>query len=344
MPKKNPEDRDNCQKIKLLKLMELLRQETDEDNSLTTGEICEKLTAMGISCERRTVPKDMATLKKFGYEVMQEKIGHDNHFWVADRNFSLPELKILMDAVQAASFIPQEKTDALILKIAALGGSHQKELLTENSVRFNIRKHSNTQIFYTVEAIEKAIREKAKLSFRYYDLNENHEKVFRKDGERYIVEPISLVYTDDNYYLLTYNAKYEATTTYRVDRMANVKCEEESVSNKSPIWNIDVAEDASQAFKMYHGEEREITLRFENGLMNSVYDRFGEDITITRVDDNTCRTTVKVQLSRIFWGWFFSMSEQMIIEEPMELQALYEEEIKSRMSTWLRIASRNNMQ
>ena len=134
---------DNHQKIKLLKLMELLQQETDENHPITTSEICRRLGEMGISCERRTVGKDMKLLRQQGYEIMSELKGHENSYWIADRSFELPELKILMDAVQAAIFIPEDKTEQLVTKIAVLGGSHKAELLQGNIIRFNTRKHTN---------------------------------------------------------------------------------------------------------------------------------------------------------------------------------------------------------
>ena len=150
--------KDNCQKIKLLKLMEMLQQETDEFHALTTNEICRKLGEAGISCERRTVGADIALLRERGYEIMSELKGHQNSYWIADRSFSVPELKIMIDAVQAANFVTEKKTTELIEKIAMLGGSHRKELLKRNMAYFNSRKHSNECILYNVDGIETAIR------------------------------------------------------------------------------------------------------------------------------------------------------------------------------------------
>lgn len=253
---------DNCQKIKLLKLMEMLRQDTDEDHPITTSEICRRLGEMGISCERRTVGKDIRLLREQGYEIMSELSGHENSYWIADRSFSLPELKILMDAVQAAKFIPADKTEELVAKIAALGGSHQSELLQGNLVRFCTRKHSNHSVFYNVQEIETAIQEKRTVSFRYFDLDENLARVYRFDGGRYHVEPLTLVYDDNNYYMLTYSAKYDHITPYRVDRMDQVRVEETPVSDLA----LDKKEAGTiafeQAFRMYMGKTQSVTLEF----------------------------------------------------------------------------------
>ncbi len=139
---------ENWQKYKLLKLLELLRQETDEQNPLTTSALCSKLAEMGISCERRTLTKDIAVLNELGYEVMWNWVGKEKGYYIEDRSFSVPELKILIDAVQAASFVTDKKTAELIDKIAALGGSHKADILKSNMVCFNTRKHSNESIYY----------------------------------------------------------------------------------------------------------------------------------------------------------------------------------------------------
>jgi len=188
---------DNSQKIKLLKLYELLQQETDEQNPLTTNTIIKRLEETGISCERRTLAKDIALLNDQGYEVMTWKVNKENGYFVEDRKFSVPELKILIDAVQAASFITEKKTSELINKLASLGGSHRADILKSNMVCFNTRKHSNETIFYSVSFLEEAIQQQKKVIFRYYDLNEHGEKAFRKDGHHYVVEPVGLIFNND---------------------------------------------------------------------------------------------------------------------------------------------------
>lgn len=322
---------DNCQKIKLLKLMELLRQETDENHPITTSEICRRLGEMGISCERRTVGKDMKVLREQGFEIMSELKGHENSYWVSDRSFELPELKILMDAVQAALFIPADKTEELIAKIAALGGSHQAELLQSNLVRFNTRKHSNRSVFYNVQAIEDALQGNKKLSFRYFDLNENLEKVYRMDGGRYLTEPVTLIYDDNNYYMVSFSKKYGHLVSYRVDRMDQVRSEDIPICEEA----LAAAENSSalveQAFRMFRGEPREITLQFRDKMIGLMYDKFGEDLRITRLDHQLCEARVTVQISPPFWSWLFMLSGDLRLIGPSDLV----EEYKTQLETTL---------
>ena len=307
---------DNCQKIKLLKLLELLRQETDEQHPLTTMDICNRLGAMGISCERRTLSKDVALLNEQGYEVMWRWVGKEKGYYIEDRSFSIPELKILIDAIQASSFITEKKTADLIGKIANLGGSHRAELLQGNMVCFNTRKHSNESIYYNVSSLEDALQHQKKVLFRYFDLDEHGQKVYRREGHRYVVEPVALVFNEDNYYLVVYSSRHDNTANYRVDRMDHVEVLSDAVSEKAISLRGDVAEYTEQAFKMYGGTPTDIVIEFDNQLIGAVYDKFGEDTQMMRSGENKCIATVKVQISPTFWGWLFQFAGLMKVISP----------------------------
>ena len=313
---------DNCQKIKLLKLLELLRQETDEQHPLPTNTVCSKLAGMGITCDRRTLAKDIALLNDQGYEVMWTWVGKEKGYYIADRSFSVPELKILIDAVQAASFVTEKKTTELIDKIAALGGSHKADILKSNMVCFNTRKHSNESIYYNVGFLEDAIQQQKKVIFYYYDLNENGEKVYRREHHHYVVEPIALVFNDDNYYLMVYSAKHDGTANYRVDRMDHVEIVDEAISEKALTLREGIDSYTEQAFKMYGGQLVDVVLEFDDKLIGVVYDKFGEDTKMIRAG-NKCIATVKVQISPVFWGWLFQFAGQMKVLSPDTVIADY---------------------
>ena len=317
---------ENWQKYKLLKLLELLRQETDEQHPLSTSQICSKLGEMGISCERRTLTKDIAVLNELGYEVMWNWVGKEKGYYIEDRSFSVPELKILIDAVQAASFVTEKKTAELIDKIAALGGSHKADSLKSNMVCFNTRKHSNESIYYNVGFLEDAIQQQKKVIFYYYDLNENGEKVYRREHHHYVVEPIALVFNDDNYYLMVYSAKHDSTANYRVDRMDHVEIVDEAISEKALTLREGIDSYTEQAFKMYGGQLVNVVLEFDDKLIGVVYDKFGEDTKMIRAGDK-CIATVKVQISPVFWGWLFQFGGQMIVISPAEVAEKYRSQV-----------------
>lgn len=315
--------KENCQKIKLLKLMELLRQETDEHHPLSTNEICNRLSTMGISCERRTLAKDILLLNEQGFEVMCCRVGKEKGYYIEDRSFSVPEIKILIDAVQAANFITEKKSSELIDKISALGGSHQADILKSNLVHFNTRKHSNETIYYSVAYLEDAIQQKNKVLFRYFDLDEHGEKVYRRDGHRYVVEPVALVFHEDNYYVVVYSAKHDSTANYRIDRMDSVEIIDEPVSQKALTLRNEVAGYTERVFKMYGGQSVDLVIEFDDKLIGAVYDKFGENTKMIRTHEHGCVATVKVQISPTFWGWLFQFGNQMRILSPANLTEEY---------------------
>lgn len=318
---------DNYRKIKLLKLLDMLRHETDEQHPLSTTQICTKLGNMGIVCDRRTLPRDIATLNDQGYEIMSVMIGHDKCYYVEDRSFSIPELKILIDAVQAASFITDKKTAELVEKIASLGGTHRAEILKSNMVCFNTRKHSNEHIYYNVDTLERAIQDNKKVIFYYYNLDENGNKVYRREHHHYVVEPIALVFNEDNYYLISYSSRYDGTANYRVDRMEAVEIIEEDICEKAISLRDSVSGYTEQAFKMYGGPSVTVELEFDDSLIGVVFDKFGENTPMRRCSNGRCVATVDVQISPVFWGWLFQFTDQMRIISPEPIIQQYQEQL-----------------
>ena len=324
---------ENIRKVKLLKLLELLRQNTDEDHPLPTARIVTALSEMGIPCDRRTISQDIATLNDLGYEIMSVMKGHDKCYYVEDRNFSLPELKILIDAVHASSFITEKKSEELISKIASLAGTHRAEVLKRNMACFNTRKHSNEKILYIVDTLEKAILSKKKVIFLYFDLNENGERVYRRGAHHYVVEPVALVFNEDNYYMTCYSSRHDSTSNYRIDRMDSVEIIDEPCCEKAVALRDQVATYTEQAFKMFGGPPEDVVLEFDRSLIGVVYDRFGETTKMMATADNKCIASVKVQISPVFWGWLFQFVEHMNVLSPAHVVAKYYELAKSVIAT-----------
>ena len=323
--------RDNYRKVKLIKLLELLRQHTDEQHPMTTNQICAAMDEMGIPCDRRIVTQDVVALNELGYEIMATMIGHEKAYYVEDRSFSVPELKILIDAVHASSFITEKKSQELIEKIAALAGSHRAEVLKRNMVCFNNRKHSNEKILYAVDTLEEAILTQKKVIFLYFDLDENGERIYRRGGHHYVVEPIALVFNEDNYYMMCYSSRHDSTSNYRVDRMDGVKIIDEPCCEKAVALRDEVASYTEQAFKMFSGQLEDVVLEFDRGIIGAVYDKFGESVKMMASGENRIIATVKVRVSPTFWGWLFQFGPQMKILSPGTLVDAYERQIASAL-------------
>lgn len=324
---------ENMQKIKLLKLYELLKRETDEDHPISRVELCRKLNEMGISSNVRTLSLDIDALMQNGYEIMSFLKDREKYYYIPEHELTIPEIKILIDALQAASFVTEKKTAELVEKVAALGGSHKAKLLKENMVRFNTRKHTNEAIYYTIDRIEDAIIRKKMISFHYFHLDEKAERNFvtTEGGEKklYTVEPVALIFNEDNYYMMAYSSRHpDGTASYRIDRMDHVEVLEDSKLSRAAIRKIaKVSDFTAQAFKMYGGDTEEVTLKFSNELIGPVFDKFGEDTPLTRMDANSCTATVQIQVSPTFFGWLAQFGGKMQLVSPAHILEQYQNHI-----------------
>ena len=320
------------QKIKLLKLYEFLRRETDENHPISRTELCKRLNEMGISSNVRTLSLDIEVLTENGFEIMSF-LDKERFYYIPEHELSIPEIKIIIDALQAASFVTEKKTAELVEKVAALGGSHSAELLKENMVCFNTRKHTNEAILYIVDSIEDAIVRRKKIAYNYFHLNEKAERVYvttsTGDKKRYYVEPVALIFNEDNYYLMAYSSKHpESTASYRIDRMDHIEVVEESVMSDEAIAKIDgVAAFTEQAFKMFSGELEDVVIQFNKELIGPVFDKFGEDTPMMAINDTTCAATVHVQISPTFFGWLAQFGNKMRVISPESVITKYKNHI-----------------
>ena len=172
---------ENNQKIKLLRIMEYLRSESEVGKPVSTNQIINYLKRHNISCERRTLYKDMELLIESGANIVKTELGRENAYYIDEVSLSLAELKILIDAVQAANFITDIKTAELVEKLLAFSGIRRSEIVRDNIILYNNHKHSNGDIYENIEQIELAIRQKMQVSFYYFDLDEKKNRVYRKE-------------------------------------------------------------------------------------------------------------------------------------------------------------------
>lgn len=304
-------------KVKLIKILEILRQDSDEDHYVTSTELISKLADMGISCDRRTLYNDIEVLNEFGYEVLSDKSpGKPNGYCVVDRSFDVPELRILMDAVQASGCITPKKTEVLIDKIADLGGSHRAELLRSNIVKFNTTKSTNESIFYSVSEINNAIENGKKISFEYFDFNAKHERVYRHDGNRYVVNPLATIYDAGKYYLVGYYGDREGVAHYRIDRMAHVKTESDKQKDEYSGAPIDIGMHKKSLFGMFQGTAQQVEFRADPSILDPIFDTFGEKLRVIPDKDGKLFFKATVQLSPTFFGWCLSFGDKLTVTAP----------------------------
>ncbi len=302
-------------KLKLLKIWEMLCQETDEDNPMPSTTIIKRLGEMGIPCDRRTLYKDIDALKENGYEIICKR-SRQNEYYVLDRNFELTELHILMDAVQAASFITEGKTTELVNKIAALSGDCKAEVLKANTVAFNTVKNTNERIYYSVNEIITAIEKKKKIEFYYFDYDASHQRVYRKNKQKYVVNPYATIFSNDSYYLLCYDDKHEGMAHYRIDRMDTVRITGEPITKRADLKAFNIKKHKKQIFNMFAGEDTSVTIRIDKCLIDAIYDKFGTSVKMRMVSDSEAEFTTDIQISSAFIGWCVSFGDKLKVVSP----------------------------
>ena len=324
---------DNKRRLRLLKLWEILHAESDEDNPIGTEEIRRKLALCGIDCDRRTLYSDIESLQEAGYEIFCHR-GRSNLYYVMDRKFSVPEVLIVMDAVQAASFITEKKTADLVNKVSSLAGSRKGEVLQKNVVQFSSVKSKNENIYYSVSEISQAILAKKKIKFFYFDYDVAFSRAYKEeDGAKreYVVNPLATVFSSDNYYLICYDDRHKDITQYRVDRMDKVTMLSEPVTPNAHLKNFDVSVYKKELFGMFSGEEVEVKFEAENTskVINYIYDKFGSAVRLFVLDKDKITFSAKVQLSPNFISWCCSFGDKIKVVSPTSVIKKIKEHIES---------------
>ena len=306
------------QRLKLLKIWEILRQETDEAHPMSSVALLQRLEEIDIKCDRRTLYADIQALNESGYKIHCNR-RKTNEYFVERREFSMAEIQILMDAVQAASFITKEKTEHLVDKIAELAGSRKAEAIKRNVVAFNTVKSPNEDIFGTVAIITQALECGKKIEYQYFDYDLDKHRVFRKDDKIYKVNPVATIFSDDKYYLLCYDDKHGNLAHYRIDRMANVKVSSEDITPSELSEVYAIQKHKRQLFGMFKGEECDVTFEADNSLIDTVLDKFGFDTHLSAVGKHTFRFTATVQISPVFFGWCCSFGDNLKVVGPVKM-------------------------
>lgn len=296
--------RSENQKRKLLLLLDYLRAESDEDHPVTTQTLVSYLQERGVSAERKSVYADLTVLAEHGYDIRRLP-GRSGGVYLGSREFELPELKLLVDAVQASRFITKKKSDALISKLEGLTSRHQATQLQRQVFVGGRVKSMNESAYYSVDAIHTAITRHRAVAFRYFDLDRNKEKVYRRGGAEYHVEPYCLVWDNAQYYLVGKPPEGEETRHYRVDKMDGVRVTDESAETPK---SFDPGAYVGRYFSMFSGRAAKVRLACQEAAAGVILDRFGRDVMLVPKATGGFTVTLDVVVSPQFWGWLAALS------------------------------------
>ena len=321
----------NNQKLKIIYLMKILLEKTDEEHSITMPEIIAALESYGISAERKSIYSDIENLRVFGMDIIGEQRDRTFYYHVGNRQFELAELKLLVDSVQSAKFITVKKSNELIKKIEGFASKYEASQLQRQVYVSGRIKTMNESIYYNVDKIHTAIGANSKITFQYFQWDVNKKMVLRRNGALYEVSPWALSWDDENYYLIAFDSKEDKIKHFRVDKMLHIEVKNEKREGKGRFQKFDMAAYAKKTFGMFGGEEQTVKLLCDNTFAGVMIDRFGKDIFMVPVDDSHFTVSVNVAVSRQFLAWVFALGEGVKIVEPQSVVDQMKEEVERLM-------------
>lgn len=316
------------QKLKLLYIAQILKENTDIDHPITTRALIERLEKLDIKAERKSIYSDMECLKQFGMDIEYSSSRSEGGYYLASREFELAELKILVDMVQSSRFLTKKKSRELIKKLEGMAGRHDASQLQRTVYVGNRAKAENEAVYYSVDMIHRAIQENKGISFQYYEYTIGKELQYKKGGERYLVSPYYLAWQNENYYLIGVDERLGEIRHYRVDRMKKIEIRESGRQAQELFHSFDIAEYTNAAFGMFGGTKTSILLECHSSLAGVVIDRFGKELSIRKADGGHFTVRIDVALSSQFYGWLAGLGSRAKILSPETAVNEYETYLK----------------
>lgn len=315
------------QKLKIMYLMKILLDRTDETHSITMPGIIDALEAYGISAERKSLYNDIENLRVYGLDVIGVQEDRTYSYHIGNRQFELAELKLLVDSVQSAKFITEKKSNELIKKIESLASKYEASQLHRQVFVAGRVKTMNESIYYNVDSIHAAIAGNSRITFKYFKWNVDKDMELRHDGALYEVSPWLLSWNDGYYYLIAYDSVKGIIKHFRVDKMLYIKSNGRKREGEKVFNSLDMAAYTGKMFGMYGGEDERVRLECDNALAGVMIDRFGKDISLIRLDDKKFAVNVEVAVSRQFLAWIIGLGEGVKIVGPQRIVDMMNNEI-----------------
>ena len=310
-------------RLRILYLYQMLLRDTDEQHALSTPEILRRMKEeYGITMHRTTLPKDVELLREAGVDIRFER-RRALHYFIPEGPFSVPELRLLIDAVLSSKFITQKKSEALVEKLIGLTNAPNSDKLHRTVHVTGKAKSENEKGYNIVDAINEAIHGKRKISFYYFDYDNRKKHVLKNDGKPYTVSPYDLIYDGDCYYMTGFCDERGEVRTFRVDRIEKQPALLPDAAVKRPR-DYRVERYTKEVTRMFSTEETvEVTLLCDAELMKAVIDHFGSNVRTKPVGENQFRATVKVCPSPTFYRWIFGWGGKMRIDDPEKMRNDY---------------------
>lgn len=318
--------RSEGQKLKLIRLLTLLIEHTDETHGLTMPEIVSALGEYGITAERKSLYDDLLALEELGFTV-EKTSTRPPRYYLAERIFELAELKLLVDAIQSSKFITEERSRLLIDKLKRFAGKYGSQELSRTVYVEGRAKTMNRAVLYSIDEIHRAINLEREISFKYFSYNYKKERVLHRGGAVYNVSPLALIWREENYYLVAYDGQTDTIRNFRVDKMCEVTLTDRDRLIPEGQRRLNSADYSRKIFGMYRGEETAVTLECTHNMANIFIDRFGQDVPLIPCEGGF-RASVNVMVSPQFYGWLMGLGTDVRIKSPEWVRRGYLDELK----------------
>ena len=304
------------QKLKIFYILDYLQKNSHEDHPVRASELISMLEHQhNILCERKTIYSDIAALQDYGVDIVSVP-GKNGGYFIASRNFERYELKLLIDAVQSSKYLTEKKSHELIEKLCNQCNEYDAKLMRRNVMVSGRVKSMNETIYYSVDTIQEAIAENKQISFRYFDWGMDGKRVYR--SRDYEASPYGLCQDNENCYLLALSPRH-GITSYRVDRMTDIRMLGESRTPCPELTGKALLAHANQLFQMFAGDAVPVKMRFHKELTNVVIDRFGRDTMLIPDGEDHFNFTVKVAVSPMFLSWVIGFGSKAKILYPQSV-------------------------
>jgi len=323
------------QKLKLLYLMKIMLEKSDESHSVTMPEILSSLEAYGVTAERKSIYDDLEALRLYGMDIIGEQRNKTYYYSVGKRDFELAELKLLVDAVQSSKFITAKKSNELIKKIENLSSKYEASQLQRQVYVTERIKTMNESIYYNVDKIHAAIGSNVRIKFQYFQWNVDKKMEIRKNGEFYCISPWALSWDNENYYLIGFDCEAGIIKHYRVDKMLHIDLTEEKREGKELFEKFDMAIYSKKMFGMYDGEEQTVKLECENRLAGVIIDRFGKNAQMIKLNPEQFIVNIDVAVSSQFLAWVIGMGQDAKIVGPVHVVEMMKAEVSRLMKHYI---------
>ncbi len=316
--------RKSNQKLKLIYILDILKRFSDEENPLNASDISEKLSEFGIDAERKSIYDDIFYLEQYGADIIKTSVPKKGWF-IGDREFEVPEIYLLSDAVRSAKFISAKKTRELLSKLNSMLSVYQQK--KRENVFFSANdKCPNEELYYSIDKICSAIENHHKIRLEYSSRVFENDRTVKRKTKEMIINPYALTWQDDYYYLIGNHQKYDNLIHLRLDRINDVEELNEKARHFSEVCEykefFDTADYTNKLFGMYSGDTADIEFCCSRTIAEQVLDRFSESIFITNVTDETFNFKIKAVLSDALVTWIMNYGEKIIVKKPEELKEM----------------------